>query len=174
MFIRREFLAKFFFLLLFASLLMLIDAFALVLLTTVENMYLVFAIVAGTGFAGVVFVLNSADGCLEDIRHSVREGRFPGHRFNELAGLVISGVLLVVPGFFTDALGVLCYIPLVRPLVGSVVTVRSESQLHEIYEYLKMQDSELPRESVANETEEEQAVHGNAENPPGSDDGSKK
>lgn len=169
MFVRREFLAKFFFLLLFGSLLLLIDAFVLVLITTVENMYLVFALLAGTGFVGVVFVLNSADGCLEDIRHQVLQGSYPAQRFNELAGLVLSGMLLVMPGFFTDAIGILLYLPVIRPLVGSVVTARSESQLHEIYEYLKMQDDDLPDQPVADETEQQQQIEWGPEQTPGSD-----
>ena len=139
MFVRREFLTKFFFLLLFASLLMLIDAFALVLITTIENMFLVFAILAGTGLGGVIFVLNSADGCLSDIRRQVREGIFPEQRFQELAGLVIAGIFLVVPGLFTDVLGIIAYLPVIRPLIGSIITTRAESELREIYEYLKME-----------------------------------
>ena len=60
--------------------------------------------------------------------------------FVDLAGTIVGSLLLVTPGFASDAVGFLFFVPLFRHLVGRLVTNRMRDRLKELYEYLKLYD----------------------------------
>jgi len=51
---------------------------------------------------------------LAKIRHSMDRGELPAGSLIEGLILLIAGVLLLTPGFFTDALGFICLVPSAR------------------------------------------------------------
>ena len=51
---------------------------------------------------------------LERVRSTVNQGGIPAIEMMEGAVLLVSGALLLTPGFFTDTIGFLCLIPVLR------------------------------------------------------------
>jgi UPF0716 protein FxsA len=56
------------------------------------------------------------------LRDALSAGRMPARELADAALVLVGGVLLVTPGFITDALGLLCAVPLTRPLARAVLT----------------------------------------------------
>jgi UPF0716 family protein affecting phage T7 exclusion len=52
--------------------------------------------------------------------------------------VLLGAVFLITPGFITDFLGFLLFIPFFRNKIGNLITRRMESRLKDIYEYLKL------------------------------------
>ncbi len=70
---------------------------------------------------------------MERLRTSVEGGGDPVGPMAHGALILVAGMLLILPGFFTDALGLLLLVPPVRRLViawgGSRVTVRAATMV---------------------------------------------
>ena len=62
----------------------------------------------------------------------------PGKEFMNIMGIFAGGILLLTPGFITDFLGLLLFMPFFRLAVGGFITLRMEKQLQEVYEYLRL------------------------------------
>lgn len=52
---------------------------------------------------------------------SLSEGRPPTRELTDAALVLVGGVLLIFPGFFTDLIGLICLIPFTRPLARLVL-----------------------------------------------------
>ena len=72
------------------------------------------------------------------LREKIQKGEYPGAEFVELAGVLVSGVLLLTPGFVTDVLGLMLFLSPIRGLVGRAITRRASHYLKEAYEYLRL------------------------------------
>lgn len=134
-FVTRLFLA-----LLFLSMLGIADGYILLSLCEHYGKYLLLAATASTGLLALFFLLNSVEATLLRVRRDVAADVFPRREYARLAGLMAAGVLLLLPGFFTDAIGVLVYLPPIRRLIGHALTARHGAFLREAYEYLKIGD----------------------------------
>lgn len=62
------------------------------------------------------------------IRGELAAGRLPAAELMDGALVLVGGVLLVTPGFFTDALGVFFLVPFTRALLKQAVRRRLERQ----------------------------------------------
>lgn len=84
-------------------------------------------IVVLTAVMGTALVRREGAQALDDLRNSLNELRDPSRPLAHGAMILIAGVLLLTPGFFTDTLGILLLIPGVRDrvmrLAASRVTV---------------------------------------------------
>ncbi len=134
------FVARVFLLLLFLSILGIADGYILLTLGERFGKYLLLAATASTGLVALFFLLNSVGLIMTRLRRNVTEGTYPKREYAHIAGLLVSGVLLLLPGFFTDGLGVVLYLPPVRILLGLGITSRYRSFLKDAYEYLKIED----------------------------------
>lgn len=56
---------------------------------------------------------------LEESRAAIQQGQVPAEGLVGGALVWVGGVLLIIPGFITDLLGVLCLIPLTRRVIGA-------------------------------------------------------
>ncbi len=134
------FVSRLFLALLFLSMLGIADGYILLTFGEHYGKHLVLAAAASTGLFALFFLLNSAGTTVLRIRRDVAADIFPRREYARLAGLLASGVLLLLPGFFTDAVGILVYLPPMRRLTGHVLTARHGAFLREAYEYLKIGD----------------------------------
>ncbi|MFP4374807.1 MAG: FxsA family protein [Spirochaetaceae bacterium] len=134
------FVSRLFLALLLLSILGIADGYILLTLGEHYGKYLVLAATASTGLAALFFLVNSAGDTLARIRREVSADIYPGREYARLAGLIVAGVLLLLPGFFTDALGLVVYLPPIRRLTGHALTARHGTFLREAYEYLKIGD----------------------------------
>lgn len=139
---QKEFILKLLLIILLYSLIPLSETFLILHLGDIFGNYLVLAIVAATGLLGVLIAFNEINQILKTIKHKLREGIYPGKEFISLAGVFTGGLLLLTPGFITDFLGFLLFMPVLRNSVGKMITSKMEKNLKEIYEYLKLYELE--------------------------------
>ncbi len=76
------------------------------------------AIVILTAFFGARLVRQEGLSTLTTAQQKMQSGQIPGQEMAEGLLLVIAGVLLVTPGFVTDALGFLLSLPITRPIIA--------------------------------------------------------
>ena len=79
------------------------------------------AIVITTAFIGAYLVRQQGLSTLLTAQQKMQSGVIPGQEMAEGLLLVISGVLLVTPGFITDIFGLLLCLPLSRPLIAKAL-----------------------------------------------------
>ena len=89
------------------------------------------AIVILTAAIGTMLLRQQGVAALGDLQSRLSEGRDPSHALAHGAMILIAGIVLLTPGFFTDAVGFLLLIPPVRDLViqavGNRIRVQSAS-----------------------------------------------
>ena len=136
--VQTEGLARLLFAGLFLSLFLLCDSYVLILLSRLVGIYLLLAITASTGLIGVIVVLSSHRARARELKRRVAEGVYPTAEIRRLLALFAAGACLIVPGFVTDALGILLLLPPVRSLVGWALESFFRPSLRELYEYLRM------------------------------------
>jgi UPF0716 protein FxsA len=72
------------------------------------------ALAALAALAGVAVLRHQGLATLADVRKSLDEGRFPVAALFDGACVLAAGVLLLIPGFITDAFALLLFAPPVR------------------------------------------------------------
>jgi UPF0716 protein FxsA len=72
------------------------------------------ALVIGTAFLGVSLLRIQGISTLANVQANVNKGQLPATELIEGLILLISGALLLTPGFFTDTLGFLMLVPILR------------------------------------------------------------
>jgi len=139
---------RLYFLELLIALLIIADAFVFIVLSEYMGVFLLLAAAGVTALPGIYIVYNSIRNTLGAVRARVRVGRYPHLEYAGLAGLLLSGTLLVLPGFASDAIGILLYILPIRLAVGLLICSRLETPLNETYEHLKLEEyAELSTEA---------------------------
>lgn len=79
------------------------------------------AIVILTAIAGTSLLRAQGRGALEQARRAADEGRVPVESVADGVFLLIAGILLLTPGFLTDFVGFLLFIPTLRHTVGRTI-----------------------------------------------------
>ena len=74
-----------------------------------------------TAILGTFLLRQQGFGVLEQIREDVNAGRVPAAAMAHGVLIIVAGVLLLTPGFVTDALGFLLFVPGVRRWVWRVI-----------------------------------------------------
>lgn len=82
------------------------------------------ALVIASGIAGSILLRWQGFGVLTRIRNDVEAGRDPGRQLAHGVMILIAGILLIIPGFFTDIIGLLLFLPPVRDLGWRLVRDR--------------------------------------------------
>lgn len=72
------------------------------------------ALVILTAIAGAGLLRHQGLGLATKIKHEIDAGRAPGRDLANGAMMLVAGVLLLTPGFVTDTLGFLLFIPHIR------------------------------------------------------------
>ncbi len=139
-FFEKDFIVKLLFLMLLYSILPLGEIVLLLKLGGIIGNYLTLALAAFTGLFGVLIALSELRRTLNMIRLQVRDGVYPGEGFVSIFGILAGGIFLLTPGFITDFIGFLLFIPAVRIRVGRVLTKKMNAKFKELYEYLKLYD----------------------------------
>lgn len=139
-FFDRTFILKLFFLALLYSLVPLMEIYLLFYLGGLVGNYLTLALAAATGLIGVLFGTRNFLKNLDLLRRKIRQGLHPTEEFVHLVGILIGGVFLLTPGFFTDLLGLLLFVPGIRNALGGWIIRKTRINLKELYEYLRLYD----------------------------------
>ncbi len=72
------------------------------------------ALVIGTAILGAALLRTQGISTLAKVQKNINRGQLPAIELIEGLILLISGVLLLTPGFFTDMLGFLALVPILR------------------------------------------------------------
>ena len=76
------------------------------------------SIILLTAIIGIFLVRRQGLSLLFNAQNNMREGIFPSQEIKGAVFLLISGLLLITPGFFTDIVGFLIFIPQVQNTVS--------------------------------------------------------
>ena len=82
------------------------------------------ALVVATTALGAVLLRVQGFGALMRIRATLEAGGAPGREVVHGLMIALAGLLLVIPGFFTDALGLILFLPPARELVWRLLKSR--------------------------------------------------
>lgn len=83
------------------------------------------ALVILAGIAGVALIRMQGSRAALDIQRSLQDLQDPSRKVANRTLLVIAGLLLILPGFFTDALALLLLLPPVRNLILGQIASRA-------------------------------------------------
>ncbi|MBA5778806.1 FxsA family protein [Stappia sp. F7233] len=79
-----------------------------------------------TAVAGTIMLRVQGISLLMRIRNEMEAGRVPADDLVHGALMVVAGILLLIPGFVTDAVGLLLFIPAVRSMIGKAIVERAD------------------------------------------------
>jgi UPF0716 protein FxsA len=136
----RTFVTKLLILALLYSLVPLAEIFLLIYLGNVIGYYFTLALAAFAGLIGMLLALRQLQKNLQALKNETRQGVLPTQEFVNLAAILAASILLLTPGFITDTMGFLLFVPAIRNRLGSFILRKSRTNLKEIYEYLKLED----------------------------------
>ena len=77
-------------------------------------------VILGTGILGVALIKWQRGGGMQDMMAQMQPGSSPNQLFSKVL-LMLAGLLLFIPGFFTDALGLALLLPPVRMFIGVLI-----------------------------------------------------
>ena len=138
---QKDFILKLLLLTLLYSLIPLAEIFLILHAGGIFGNYLVIAVTAATALLGILIAFGEIETLIKQIKKRLKSSEYPGKEFIGLAGVLVGALLMISPGFITDAIGLCLFIPVVRNCVGKFITSRMEKQLKDIYEYLKLYDA---------------------------------
>ncbi|MFD1697431.1 FxsA family protein [Roseibium aestuarii] len=78
-----------------------------------------------TAFAGLVMLRTQGVSLLMRIQSEMNAGRVPGRDMIHGALMVVASVLLLIPGFASDAVGLLLFVPPVRDMIANALVSRA-------------------------------------------------
>lgn len=88
------------------------------------------AIIVGTAILGAVLLKRQGVSAFARLRADVDQGRVPAAAIGQAITVAIAGVLLLTPGFITDAVGFALFIPAVRSWLWR--QIRGSVQVHQM------------------------------------------
>ncbi len=82
---------------------------------------LTLALILATAVIGIILLRQQGFNVLERLREDVNAGRVPAAAMADGVLVLVAGILLLTPGFVTDAIGFLLFVPAVRDWVWRVI-----------------------------------------------------
>ncbi len=98
----------------------------------------VLAMTAATGFLGFFWVVTGVKRLLKKILIQIHEGFFPEPLIVRLLGILFGGLMVMLPGFLTDSLGLLILLTFFKRLAGRILLRVYSDRIKGAYEYLKL------------------------------------
>ncbi|MFD0588356.1 FxsA family protein [Paenibacillus sp. GCM10027627] len=80
-----------------------------------------FFILIGTGFAGAYFARLEGRKVWLEAQRQMQVGQMPGRALIDGLCVLLGGLLLLIPGFFSDLLGLALLLPITRPIFRHIV-----------------------------------------------------
>ena len=85
-----------------------------------------------TAVAGFILIRHQGVAILRGVRDEMGAGRFPAPQVLDGLCLLFAGTLLLFPGFITDAVGFILFVPVIRHFIMSSLTSRIETHTSEL------------------------------------------
>ena len=83
-----------------------------------------------TAFIGVTLMKRQGMWVLKQWQSSISEGEMDTSTIASGASLVLGAVLMLLPGYVTDLVGLLCFIPVLRVLIGQSLLSRLDGSIY--------------------------------------------
>ncbi|SIQ34433.1 Protein affecting phage T7 exclusion by the F plasmid, UPF0716 family [Alkalispirochaeta americana] len=138
LFVNRRHVAALFSQLLLLATLLLADGWVLVLVSREIGLYAALAAQGAVALAAAIVLGNSIHHRIRIIRSEARRGIFRPFRYARLAAVITAGVLLVLPGFVSDFLGLLLYYPPGRFIFSAIFLRCHREVLPAVHEYVTL------------------------------------
>jgi UPF0716 protein FxsA len=136
-FLERDYLFKLILFLLVYAAVPVGEIFLFIWLGNLIGNYLTFALAAVAGVVGAFVALSQAMRMREKLREKLGRGADAGvDPLVDAAGLLVSAVLLLTPGFFTDLVGYVLLVPAARSAVGRFVVRKMGRSADDVRAYL--------------------------------------
>ncbi len=135
----RSQLTRIFSLLSGLGVLILFDGLILIRLARITGIYYALALEGIVSIVAAVVLGSTANSLIRKIRADAVNGSCIISRYARLAAVVTAGILLFIPGFATDGIGLLIYLPPGRMLYALLFRRRNEETVKRSYEYLTME-----------------------------------
>ena len=135
----RSRLTRLFSLLSGLCILILADGLLLVWLARSCGVYLALAIEGGVTLVAAIVLGSTANTLIRKIRDDARTGTCRPERYARLAAVITAGILLFIPGFVTDIIKLVIYLPPGRFIFTALFKRRNETSVNGAYEYLKLE-----------------------------------
>jgi UPF0716 protein FxsA len=120
------------------SILQVFDLFLTIYLTHIFGEFLVMAIICSVSLVGLVFSIARVRSLISVITVNCNNGIFPGNTFFQLTGLFIAALFIFIPGFISGILGYLLLLPLLSSYYGKLISDKTLTDWHTVYEYMKI------------------------------------
>lgn len=104
------------------------------------------AIVVATAFGGTILLRGQGLATMNNLRSSLAQGRNPVDPIAHGAFILVAGILLLTPGFFTDATGIAFLIPPIRTFMIRLVAARLKTRVVAAEAFSPTQNQGVPRE----------------------------
>ncbi|MCG5501514.1 FxsA family protein [Ectothiorhodospira lacustris] len=108
----------------------LIEIFVLIKVGGIIGVWATVGLVILTAVIGAYLLKQQGIATLTRVQRTMDQGQLPARELVEGFFLVIGGALLLTPGFFTDAIGFACLIPLTRQLLAAWMIRRGVFAAH--------------------------------------------
>jgi len=132
------FILKFLITIMLISVLPIAEVYLYILLSGVLSPYIMIASLTGSSLVGLILSYGVIKSKLKKIKNLINEDEFPESDFYKLAGVFLGSVLIIVPGFIGDLLGLILFIPGISRKIGYLLTKPMGGKVKELYEYLKL------------------------------------
>ncbi len=109
------------FLLLPILLLPLIEIAVLILVGSSIGILATIGLIILTGFLGMALLRIQGFAVLAKIRADMQRGQAPDKSLADAAMIALAGLFLIIPGFLSDIIGILLFLPPVRALIRSAI-----------------------------------------------------
>ncbi len=88
------------------------------------------AIVVATALIGSLLLRTQGLSTLEELKRSAETGQSPAGPMANGALILVAGLLLLTPGFFTDSFGFLLMVPPIRTLLIKWIATRAQMKIY--------------------------------------------
>lgn len=101
-----------------------------------------------SGLLGSYLLRSQGLSALARMREEIEKGRVPDKHLADAAMIILAGLMLIIPGFVSDGIGILLFIPFVRQwfqklLTGRVTAARTRNRFHDTV--IELDESEYQR-----------------------------
>ncbi|MBB6482346.1 FxsA family protein [Spirochaeta isovalerica] len=121
-----------------AAIIQIVDLILTLFLTHLFGDFLILALISCLSLAGLFFSYLSVSNRISKINESCLDGCFPETLFHKLSGAFLAALLLFMPGFVSSIIGFFILLPPLSVPAGKYLSVKSDTDWHTVYEYMKI------------------------------------
>ena len=105
------------------------------------GLWLTLATIIATAIIGAFLLKKQGLAALYNAQENIKNGRLPVENLFDGLFLIVSGLLLVTPGFVTDGIGFLLFLPqfrvLLKRFISNVLVARTSARVYTNTEHIK-------------------------------------